>query len=194
MCMISVSTYYTDFMDLENFVQNTLIEDSPSLLIQIFTATNELAFIETLLENVRHLLPQAVVIGSTTDGEIQSGKVSTGKTVISFTSFEETRLKSLIVDHQEDGYYSGKSVAEALIEEDTKLILAFTDGLKTNGESFLKGISAVNDSVLLAGGLAGDNATFTKTYVFDKTTITAQGAVAVAFSGKSLSVSNDYSF
>jgi len=192
--MTSVSTYYTDFMALENFIQNTALEDSPSLLIQIFTAQNDLDFIETLLENVRHLLPQAVIIGSTTDGEIESGKVSTGKTVLSFTSFSDTKLKTYIVEHLEDGYYSGKSVAEELIEEDTKLILAFTDGLKTNGEAFLKGISSVNETVLVAGGLAGDNATFTQTYVFDKKTITSQGAVAVAFNSQILTVSNDYSF
>ena len=192
--MTSVSTYYTDVIALENFIQNCDIKDDISLLIQIFTAKNELTFIKTLLENVTYLLPHAVIIGSTTDGEIEAGKVSTGKTVLSFTSFSDTKLKSYIVDHEEDGYYSGKHVAEALIEEDTKLILTFTDGLKTNGEAFLKGITSVNETVLVAGGLAGDNATFSQTYVFDKKTITSKGAVAVAFNSLSLSVSNDYSF
>ena len=192
--MKSINTYYKDFPTLHSFIQSSMIEDSPSLLIQVFTSENNKKYIEELLENLNHLLPEAALIGSTTDGEIMSGKVSTHKTVLSFTSFKKTSLKVESVIHQQDGFFSGKYIAEQLIGETTKLIIAFADGLSTNGETFLEGINSVNSSVMVAGGLAGDNATFTKTLVFTKDTILTNGAVAVALNSHNLSVNNDYSF
>ena len=192
--MTSVNTYYTDFLSLETFIHQSDIDDSPSLLIQIFTAKNDKAFIQTLIDNIIHLLPQAVIVGSTTDGEIMSGKVSTGKTVISFTSFTHTTLQTYASAHKKDSYFSGKALAEHIIGDETKLVIAFTEGLHTNGEAFLNGINDVNSTVMIAGGLAGDNATFTQTYVFTKDIILENGVVGVALSSKVLKVRNDYGF
>ena len=192
--MKSVNTYYTDFPALETFIHHSSIDDSPSLLIQIFTAKNDKIFIQTLLNNVTQLLPKSVIIGSTTDGEIMSGKVSTGKTVISFTSFEHTTLKTYAIAHQIDGYLSGKALAENIMGDETKLVIAFADGLHSNGEAFLNGINDVNSSVMIAGGLAGDNATFKQTYVFTKDEILGNGAVGVALNSTVLKVRNDYGF
>jgi len=171
-----------------------MIYDSPSLLIQIFTSENNKKFIESLLQDINQLCPEAMIIGSTTDGEIMSGKVSTHKTVLSFTSFEKTSLKVESIVHKQNGFFSGKYIAEKLIDERTKLIIAFADGLSTNGETFLEGLNSVNSSVIVAGGLAGDNATFIKTFVFTKDIILENGAVAVALNSDTLSITNDYSF
>ena len=192
--MQSVNTYYIDYETLKKFIYRAKIIDSPSLLIQVFTATNQKSFIEKLLEEVTSFFPQGVLIGSTTDGEIMSGMVSTGETVLCFTSFEFTNLKSYAIEHREDGYFSGRAMAENIIGKETKLVIAFTDGLHSNGEAFLDGINDVNSSVMIAGGMAGDNATFIQTYVFTKETILSRGAVGVALDSKVLAVRNDYSF
>ena len=192
--MKSVNTYYTDFSSLETFIHEEDILDSPSLLIQIFTSKNEKTFIQEILENITYFLPQATIIGSTTDGEIMSGQVSTGQTVIGFTSFEHTILKTYAVEHKNDGYLSGKALAKNIITEETKLLIAFADGLHSNGEAFLNGITDVNNDVMIAGGLAGDNATFRQTYVFTKDKILGNGAVGVVLNSKVLKVRNDYSF
>jgi diguanylate cyclase (GGDEF)-like protein/PAS domain S-box-containing protein len=192
--MKSVNTYYTDFIGLETFIHKEDIVDSSSLLIQIFTAQNKKSFIQEMIENVVHFLPQATIIGSTTDGEIMSGKVSTGKTVISFTFFEHTTFKTHAVTHKVDGYFSGKILAEKIVEKDTKLLLTFVDGLNSNGEAFLNGIYDVNNTVMVAGGLAGDNATFKQTYVFTKDEILGSGAVGVSLNSTVLEVRNDYGF
>jgi len=192
--MKSINTYYTDLAGLRSFIQAHNIENSPALLIQVFTARNDKQFIETLLIHLSTLLPKAVIIGSTTDGEIMDGKVSSDKTVLNFTQFEHTRLKTESATHQKDGFFSGQSLAKALIQDDTKLIIAFADGLHTNGEAFLEGIHSVNHDVIVAGGLAADHATFDKTYVFTKKSVMTHGAVAVSLSGTRLNVYNDYSF
>ncbi|TET87999.1 MAG: diguanylate cyclase, partial [Sulfurovum sp.] len=174
--MKSINTYYTTKEELESFINDEKIQDSSSLLIQIFSAFNDKTFISTLLSELTPFLPDAVIIGSTTDGEIMNGKVSSGKVVLSFTQFEHTTLKAAAIEHKANGYYSGQYLAKELIGEDTKLLIAFADGLHTNGEEFLNGIDSVNDEVIVAGGHAGDNNNFIETLVFTKEHIFTHGA------------------
>jgi diguanylate cyclase (GGDEF)-like protein/PAS domain S-box-containing protein len=192
--MKSINTYYTSKEDLELFIADEKIQNSPSLLIQVFSAFNDQTFISVLLSELTHYLPDAVIIGSTTDGGIMDGKVSSGKVVLSFTQFEKTVLKAAAVKHKANGYCSGQYLAKELIEEDTRLLIAFADGVYTNGDDFFKGIISVNDQTIIAGGLAGDNNSFTKTFVFTKDHIFSNGAVAVALNSKHLHVHTDHSF
>jgi len=192
--MRNLNMYYEDFFGLDSFIHTHKIKNNDTLLIQVFTGINDEKYIRNVLENIVSFLPDAVIVGSTTDGEIMNGQVSTHKTIISFTEFEHTRLTVAMIKHGQDGYYSGKYIAQTLIEDDTKLLIAFADGLHSNGEAFLEGINAVNSTVMVAGGLAGDNATFSKTYVFTKDFISDNGAVCVALHSKQLDVMNDYSF
>ncbi len=192
--MKSINTYYTTKEELELFINNENLQDSSSLLIQIFSAINNKTFISTLLSELTHLLPNAVIIGSTTDGEIMDGKVTSGKVVLSFTQFEHTTLKAAAIEHKIDGYNSGQYLAKELIGEDTKLLIAFVDGLHTNGEEFLSGIDSVNDKVIIAGGHAGDNGNFVETLVFTKEHVFSHGAVGVTLNSKHLHVHEDYSF
>jgi len=113
---------------------------------------------------------------------------------LSFTQFEHTTLKAAATEHKVDGYYSGQYLAKELISEDTKLLISFVDGLHTNGEEFLSGITSINNEVIVAGGHAGDNFEFIKTFVFTKEHILEQGAVAVTLSSRHLHVYTDYSF
>ncbi|MEA1919085.1 MAG: FIST N-terminal domain-containing protein [Campylobacterota bacterium] len=192
--MKSLSTYYENAVQLENFVTSEHLKNSSSLLIQVFTASLDKAYIKTLLEALQALLPQAKVIGSTTDGEICNGKVSTQKTVLSFTQFENTKLKVAITTHQDSGYLSGEKLAKTLLTQESKLLIAFGDGLSTNGEAFLNGINAVDSKIIVAGGLAGDNANFSNTYVFNHEEILTNAAVAVVFDNQDLHVNTHYSF
>ena len=192
--MKSVNTYYTDLTQLELFITNENIRNSSSLLLQVFTAHNDKSYIENVLQTLTTLLPEAVIIGSTTSGEIMNGEVSVDKTVLSFTQFQHTTLQTASATHEKDGFFSGRSLANTLIDDDTKLIIAFADGLHTNGEAFLQGIHSVNSDVIVAGGLAADNSKFIQTYVFTKEGIMTEGAVAVALSSRHLNVYTDYSF
>ena len=190
----SINTYYTTKEKLESFINDEKIQNSPSLLLQVFSSINEKTFISTLLSELTQFLPDAVIIGSTTDGEIMDGKVTSGKVVLSFTQFEHTTLNASAIEHKANGYYSGQYLAKELIGEDTKLLIAFANGLHTNGEEFLNGIASVNDEVIVAGGHAGDNSNFIETLVFTKEHIFAHGAVAVTLNSRHLHVHTDYSF
>lgn len=190
----SINTYYTTKEKLESFINDEKIQNSPSLLIQVFSSINDKTFISTLLSELTLFLPDAVIIGSTTDGEIMDGKVTSGKVVLSFTQFEHTTLKAAAIEHKTNGYHSGQYLAKELIGEDTKLLIAFVDGLHTNGEEFLNGIDCVDDKITVTGGHAADNGDFIETLVFTKEHIFMHGAVAVSLNSRHLHIHTDYSF
>ena len=147
--MKSINTYYDNKEQLTSFIYDAKIHNSASLLIQIFSGVIDKDFISTLLSELTDLLPDAVIIGCTTDGEIMNGKVSSSKVTLSFTQFDHVTLKTAAITHKVDGFYSGQHLAQELIEDDTKLMITFVDGLHTNGEEFLNGINGVNDDIIV---------------------------------------------
>ena len=192
--MQSYSTYYTTKDGLKQFIKSQNIVDNDKLLIQIFTGIIDKKYIARLLKEFIALLPSAHIIGSTTDGEICSGKVSTKKTVISFTQFETTQLQTILVEDISDSYESGKKIANILSSPSVKVIISFIEGLHCNGEAYLDGIHTIDSSVLVAGGMAGDNSQFVTTYLFIKEKISSNAAVAVALINPNLCIYTDYSF
>jgi len=191
--MQQVTTLYQGKEQLAVFLHEQMIEDDERLLLQVFTSQNDEIFIRELLDVCHELLPLCTIIGATTDGEITNGRVVTHETVLSFTRFETCTLHSAFSEEYES-QTRGEILANALVDEETRLLLVFSDGLTTNGELFLEGVNRTFPDLMVAGGLAGDYAKFEKTYVFDKEHILSQGAVGVSISGASLAFFNDYSF
>ncbi len=192
--MKTFNTYFSSQQDLKDFIELNNIRDSKSLLIQVFTAKTDKEFISSLTKSIDELLPQSILIGTTTDGEICDGVVSTMKTIISFTLFSTTTLKIYKADNIDDYFKSGVDLASSIIQENTQVIISFIDGLSGNGEEFLNGIDSVNKKIKVAGGLSGDNGVFENTYVFSKDEILCNGAVGVALNSDSLHVHTQYSF
>jgi len=192
--MKTINAYYSSLENLISFIQQENIKDSSKLLIQVFTSKNDFTFIDDLRNFFLKNFPVASLIGATTDGEIKDGHVSTGTTVISFTLFENISLKAYISNEFENYFQAGQNLATNIIEKDSKVIISFIDGLLGNGEEYLNGINTINKEIIVAGGLAGDNATFTQTYVFTKDTIYSNGIVGVSLSSPNLKVITDYGF
>ncbi len=163
-----------------------------SLLIQIFCGTGK-EMLYYVASELNTLLPHAVCIGTTTDGEIENHNIHTKETVVSISVFEATRIKSAHI-HTQNSFDDGTQLATELIESNTKLLIVFTDGTTTNGEEFLKGIESVNCDIVVAGGMAGDNGNFIQTYISEGNTLLERGAVGVSLNSDKLQVHNDYSF
>jgi diguanylate cyclase (GGDEF)-like protein len=164
-----------------------------SLLIQVFCGILDPIFIENLISTLSAYFPDAVIIGTTTAGEICRGKVYEHSVVVSFSFFEKTGLKAVAVEGT-DSRALGMQVRESLVEEDTKVIIAFLDGIKGNGDEFLRGLALDNSQIVVAGGLAGDNGKMEETYVFSGGKVLKHGVVACALLSKDLEVNTHYSF
>lgn len=184
--------YTLDKNNINEVIDFTYFKDKKNILIQIFCGESK-ELLQKQSKTLLKYLPNAVCIGSSTDGEINNSQVSTKKTIISITSFENTKLQ-ITYSTNKNSYENGKEIAKKLCKEDTKLIIAFTDGNSTNGEEFLKGIEDVNNKVKVCGGMAGDNANFTQTFICAQDKVFTKGAVAVALNSQELKVATAYNF
>ena len=177
---------------LGSLIDFSFFKDKKNVLIQIFCGEKK-NILKNILDEITNELPQAICIGSSTDGEINNDKITTLNTIITISIFEKTTLKIAHVN-EKDCFANGKKLATLLCNEETKLIIAFTDGANTNGEEFLNGISFINNKVIISGGMAGDNAHFTQTFISCQNKILTHGAVGVSLNSTSLKVCNAYNF
>ncbi|MEA3288857.1 MAG: FIST N-terminal domain-containing protein, partial [Campylobacterota bacterium] len=91
-----MKTYNIEYItkkDLEDLQKKNSIKDSEKNLIQVFTANTDIKYIQQLQNSINSIFPKSHLIGTTTDGEICNGKVTTSKTIISITTFMNTTLK-----------------------------------------------------------------------------------------------------
>jgi signal transduction histidine kinase len=173
-------------IDFNNF------KDKENILIQIYCGQTK-DKLEKIVEVLRKKLPHAILIGSSTDGEINNSNISTLKTVISFSIFENTKIKTAYAT-EKDSFKNGVKLAKKLCMPDTKVIITFCNPYTTNGEEFLNGISSVNEKVIVCGGMAADNATFKQTFICSNETILSDGAVGVSLNSEELNACSAYNF
>ncbi|HIP62420.1 MAG TPA: diguanylate cyclase [Sulfurovum sp.] len=185
-------TYKIDKQPIANMINFSLFEEYSSVLVQIFCG-HDRAFLQELTNIIKESLPKAHCLGTTTDGEIEQDHIYTELTIISISVFEHTKIKSAYANTK-DSFQNGINIAKELIDDKTKLIIAFTDGTSSNGEAFLKGIESVSPDTVISGGMAGDNGLFVQTYVSEGTTVLPEGAVGVSLGSDFLHVYNDFSF
>ena len=192
--MRTKNTYYTDKATFNAFVDENSFSNDQSILIQVFSSVLEKEKLSDILRDILDVLPQARLIGATTDGEILDNVVTTDKIIVSVTSFKYARLSVASVEHNMNSFECGRELAKKLVKEDTKVLFLYADGLNTNGEIFLNGVKSISDNIPIAGGLAGDAAIFDTTYVFTNDGFISSGAVGISVNTEKLRVKTTYSF
>lgn len=195
--MHSVSIAFADLRDLQESVLAQSLADTDKTLIQIFSAYADKQKIELLQDFFKKNFPHASLIGSTTDGIVDGTTLyNDTKSLAVFSYFENSEIEVGLSEFTQecDSFCCGKTLAYSLVKKDTKVIIAFGDGLHLNGEEFVNGVSHIAPDIVLSGGLAGDNGNMQNTYVFDKKRILDAGVVAVALHSTTLQVTTEYSF
>ena len=191
--MQSYSHKYTSTNKLEDFIKSNKFKNEKNCLIQVFSGQIDQNFLQCVLESLKTTLPQAHIIGSTTDGEIQDQEVSLRETIISFSCFDNVSLRSGFVEGA-NSKENAKELYSKIANDKTRLIIAFSDGMYANGEDILDTFNELNSEMIVAGGMAADNARFQKTYVMHNKTLSSQGLVGVSFESEELQVNTHYSF
>lgn len=192
--MRTKNIYYDGKEDYKIFVEEHSFKQEKNLLIQIFSSVLEEDILKQILNDILEITPQAKIIGATTDGEILDNLVTTNKIIISVTSFENATLNVAMQKNDDDSFNCGKELAKKLVQEDTKVLFLFADGLHTNGEVFLNGVKTISNDITLAGGMAGDAALFIDTYIFSNDGIITNGAVGISVNTKTLHIKTSYNF
>ena len=169
-----------------------IINSAKSVLIQVFSGEKEEDF-KKLFTFIKEKFPDAVIIASSTDGEIDNEKVLLKSSVVSVSLFDFTELSGYHIENS-DSFKRGVFVAKKLVTPKTKLLIVFGDGLNCNGEELLNGINEIAPRVKVAGGLSGDNAEFKKCLVGFDGILYDKGVVAVALDSDILQVESFYNF
>ncbi len=193
--MKTFNTKFTSIQNLETFITTHDIPSCSDILLQIFTGHCDEDFISALVQDIKQLLPQVKIIGSTTDGEIEDGIISEFETVLSFSLFEKTRVKTYFAQKADDCYDTAQNLISQF-ETDTKprVAISFADGIDTNGEKYLNAFTAYDKDLIVAGGLAGDNANFAKTIIFTEKEVLTTGAIVALLYNDSLIVKTQANF
>jgi len=186
---------FEDFSALKQFIESKKLNNENNILLQIFTGVCEVGYIAQLVKNIKELIPQIKIIGTTTSGEILEGAVYKESTILSFSVFKNTIVKTYYVEHNDDSYLMGKRLIEKFSKDNNaKVAITFTDGLRTNGEEYIKSFEDFDKNLVVAGGLAGDNSSFIDTIVFTQDKIKDNGAVVAILINNELIVNTKASF
>ncbi|WP_457745123.1 FIST signal transduction protein [Sulfurimonas sp.] len=187
--MKSFNLLFKDEKSLNEFIGFNPAIRSDNVLAQIFSSIVDSDFILNIAKMIKSKLPQVHVIGTTTSGEVCDGKMYDGEIVISFTVFETSTIKSKL--YQLDDSFSLRDVYDELISDNTKVMIVFSDGLKSEAEPLLKGLYDLKYEMIIAGGRAADK-NYAQTYVFNDVDISDEGCVITTLSGDELLAKSDY--
>jgi len=188
--MKSFNLEYSGVDSLGSFISKNLIDNCNNVLVQLFDGlldTQRALFVSSA---IKEILPNANIIGASTCGEIRGGEMYENSLNISFTLFESTIIQSKL--YELDKNLKAEEIAKELICDDTKALIVFSDGLQSNAELLLRELHAMKSDMIIAGGRAGDNFKFTKTYVFDDKRFSENACVIATLSGEDLVIHSDY--
>jgi diguanylate cyclase (GGDEF)-like protein/PAS domain S-box-containing protein len=179
---------YKNEMQLKNWIKDNELAKHNNVLIQVFTGKLNQEWIDRLRKKLLIYLPNAKIIGVTTDGEVLQGSVTTGKTIISVSVFDKSLLRTFYIPlaGKENSGELGKQLAQTSINKNTKLLILFGNGMHMESTAFLNGIHSIAPEVIVAGGNAGDNGLFNNIYLFTEEGVFDKGVVGAAIDSDEL--------
>jgi hypothetical protein len=128
--------------------------------------------------------PDAVIVGSTTMGELGSEGVTDGGVAVAALGGDGFTVRSRAARiGRSDPRAAGAAVAEAVhgLHDDHRVLILLCDGLTSHPQDIVRGASATaGPSVPLVGGLGADDRHFTATYQFYGDEVLTGSVVGVA--------------
>ncbi|MCB5190012.1 FIST C-terminal domain-containing protein [Methylobacillus arboreus] len=109
--------------------------------------------------------PAAQIVGCTTSGEIGPHGVSDDSLQITAITWDKTmqRVAYARANSMQTSAETAISLAKQLKSDSLRTVLLFSDGLHINGSELLQGFKSILGDIPIVGGMAGDNAEFSKT-------------------------------
>ena len=188
--MKALNYTFEDLKSLERFIDINLLE-SENILVQLFTGVLDTGIVQAILDLLVKKIPQAAIIGASTAGEILGGKTYSNTIMLSFSLFDASTLRTAY--YPKTDFHAGVAAARDFVKRDTKVVIGFSEAVKSDSELFLEGFSSIEHNVPIAGGNAGDNLKFQQTFVIRGNEISYEGIVLCAIDSDILKVSTNYS-
>lgn len=142
---------------------------------------------------LRQILPQAILAGCSTAGEISSAGIADDSLVITAVRFDQVKVSVAFTElaGMEDSLAAGARLGQQLKAGSPKAVLLFGQGLGINGSALIDGMrGSVGAAVPITGGLAGDGPHFRETVVLTPQGASSSALVAVGLHGEALCFSH----
>ena len=137
--------------------------------------------------------PKALRMGCTTAGEISGDGVTDGTCVITAVRLDRcTAVQvSTPLAGMADSADAGRRLARQLPAEGLRAVIVLGQGVAINGSALIVGMADVlGPQIPITGGLAGDNAAFTETWVLNQSGVHRDQLVCVGIYGAALQFSH----
>jgi len=167
----------------------------PNLLVQIFTEAIDAEAIADLVARVRAVLPRAAVIGMTTDLAIDKGRLVDDETLFVVSSFSHSRARTALTLQPDDIDGAVSRTIAGLLDaerETPKAAIILATAFSHDGERIAQAAADAAPGLTVAGGLASDHRTFSRTYVFTESGVASDGFAVAMLYGETLQVGSFY--
>lgn len=163
--------------------------DSPATLVLAFSAARLDVEKRRPLRDLLTAYPTSLVVGCSTAGEIMADALFRNSMIVAVASFDATRISAVHerVGNPGQSYDAGVTLGKRLMEREpgTQAVFVLSDGLVVNASKLLAGlVDGTNRGVMIAGGLAGDEEHFERTWVLADGEPRPGHVTAVGFSGE----------
>jgi diguanylate cyclase (GGDEF)-like protein len=179
----------TEFLASKEII--TEVAKAKSILVQIFSAQTVPAWLKCISEIIADNLPTAVLVGSTTVGEIIDGRTFVKSTVVSFSFFEFTTLVPLFAEcHENDEEIAGHTLGSEISSSGSDIagVLLLATPISINVTELLNGLANKVGNYPVFGGGAADYGAMHNSLILLGTQLLNKGAVAVVFLGNELHI------
>ncbi|BBP44775.1 hypothetical protein THMIRHAS_01480 [Thiosulfatimonas sediminis] len=195
---------------LNEIAQNIEQERYQSVLIQLYSGVIDPKRIKRTLDKIyqtlnpicqQHCAQELILIGATTAGEIYGGVMLEEQMVLNVCGFQNTKLQATLLENRQDESFLkghlGKTLAEKVIQKNSKACILLMDGLTINGEDVAQDFNQraaeiAQEKPIISGGMAADNLKFQETWVFFNQNLRSNAAVAVSFNSNTLRACNTF--
>ena len=192
---MKIYTYrFVSHEDFSLFIALKELNLASNIFVMCYSGIDDQAVNQAILSSIKSLLPQASIMGSTTDGEIFETEVMVHSFVLSLTTFESTTLQIELFSAEQDSFIAGQMIAHEGVKLGAKVAIIVADGIVTNGDFLMDGVNSIAPSLVVAGGLAGDNGRYEESFIFCDTQIKSKSIVVGYLISDTLEVYHTKSF
>jgi len=167
--------------------------DAATCKLVLCFASNQILSRPGVYESVKQQFPNAQIAMCSTAGEIFHDTVQEESLVAAAICFESTDIQTAAVNIRDfqNSFEAGNALVDQLNKKELCYILVLSDGSLVNGSELVKGLnSAVENRILVTGGLAGDGDKFNTTLVGLNSQPSHGNIIAIGFYGTNLKVTH----
>lgn len=170
-------------------ISKGFFKEKPQLVL-VFGATSLLKD-KKHFDEIKSMYPSSHILIASTAGEIINNSVLDDSLCITAVFFESTKLEfgQTEIKTGNESVEAGKNLADSLPKKGLVHVMVFSDGLKVNGTSLVKGLTEnLPKTVSVTGGLVGDGANFKQTLVSLDSVPQEGKLVVVGFYGEKIKI------